>query len=269
LSDNKNFSFIKGDLLDTRDIKDALVDVSKVYHLAANPDVRFSETNTKTCFEQNILASYNLFETVRKNNVNDITFISTCAVYGDAKLLPTPESYQTVPISVYGASKLAAEGLLCSFCHTFGMKSVIFRLANIIGNGSNHGVIYDFINKLKMNSEELEILGNGKQSKSYLYIDDCIDGILFAEGKSKSKTEIFNLGSKDMIDVKTIADIVVKVLGLKNVRYVFSNKFNGRGWKSDMKLMQLSIDKIKKLGWKPEYNSKQAVEKTVKELARV
>ncbi len=269
LKDDKNFDFIKGDLLNVEDIENALTDVSKVYHLAANPDVRLSEVDTKSHFEQNIVASYNLLEGMRIKKINEIVFLSTSTVYGDAKILPTPEDYRTIPISVYGASKMAAESLIYSYCHTFGIKSVVLRLANVIGPRSNHGVIYDFMNKLKKNPKELEILGDGKQNKSYLYIEDCVDGILFAEKKSKNNIEIFNLGSEDKVNVKTIAKLVVEGIGLKNVKYRFTGGFNGRGWKSDIKLMQLSIDKIKKLGWRPKYNSKQAVEKTVKELARV
>jgi UDP-glucose 4-epimerase len=269
LKGNKNFSFIKGDLLKIEDIENALKGVSKVYHIAANPDVRLGEVDTKTHFEQNIVASYNLLEVMRRSNVKNIVFTSTSAVYGDAKVIPTPEDYPTMPISTYGASKLAVEGLISSYCHTFGMQAVIFRFANVIGKRSNHGVIVDFIKKLKNNPNELEILGDGTQTKSYVYIDDCIEGMLFGEEKAKSSFEVFNLGSEDKITVKEIADLIVKCLGLKNVRYKLIGGYEGRGWKGDVKFMQLSIDKIKKLGWKPNYNSRDAVEKTVSALKQL
>jgi len=266
VKDNKNFSFIKGDLLKIGDIERALNDVSKVYHIAANPEVRLGETDTKTHFEQNIVASYNLLEAMRKNDVKGIIFTSTSAVYGDAKVIPTPEDYPTIPISTYGASKLAVEGLISSFCHTFDMSAVVFRFANVIGKRSNHGVIVDFIKKLKNNPNELEILGDGTQTKSYIYIDDCIEGMLFGEEKAKNDFEIFNLGSENKITVKEIADLIVKGLELKNVRYKFTGGYEGRGWRGDVKFMQLSIDKIKRLGWKPNYNSREAVEKIVNEI---
>jgi UDP-glucose 4-epimerase len=266
LENSKNFSFVRGDLLHTEDIERVLKGIYKVYHLAANPEVKIGETDTKTHFEQNIVASYNLLECMRKNNIKNIIFTSSSTVYGDAEILPTDENYKTIPISTYGASKLAVESLIYSFCHTFEMNSIVLRFANVIGSRSNHGVIYDFINKLKKNPNELEILGDGTQSKSYIYIDDCIDGILFAENKTKNNVSIFNLGSEDKISVKEIADIVTKRLELKNVKYKFTGGINGRGWKGDVKTMQLSIERIKKLGWKPKYNSRQAVEKTVDDL---
>jgi len=269
LKDNNNFSFVKGDLLKPEDIESALDDVSKVYHIAANPEVRLGEVDTKTHFEQNIVASYNLLEAIRKNNIKKIIFTSTSAVYGDAKVIPTPEEYPTMPISTYGASKLAVEGMLSSFCHTFGMQAVVFRFANVIGSRSDHGVLIDFIKKLKNNPRELEILGDGSQTKSYIYIDDCIEGMLFGEEKAKNDFEIFNLGSEDKITVKEIADLVVNSLGLKDVRYRFTGGYEGRGWKGDVKFMQLSIDKIKKLGWKPKYNSKEAVRKAINDLKQI
>jgi len=269
LKDNKKFSFINGDLLKVEEIDAALRKVSKVYHIAANPEVRLGETNTKTHFEQNIVASYNLLEAMRKNDVKNIIFTSTSAVYGDAKVIPTSEGYPVMPISTYGASKLAVEGMISSFCHTFGMKGIVFRFANVIGRGSNHGVIIDFIKKLKNNPNELEILGDGTQTKSYIYIDDCIEGMLFGEEKSNVNFELFNLGSEDKITVKELADLVVNGLGLNDVKYKFTGGYQGRGWKGDVKFMQLSIEKIKKLGWKPKYNSKEAVKKTVNEVKQL
>jgi UDP-glucose 4-epimerase len=269
LKDNKKFSFIKGDLLKAEDIEVALRNVSRVYHIAANPEVRLGETNTKTHFEQNIVASYNLLEAMRKNDVKKIVFTSTSAVYGDAKVIPTSENYPAMPISTYGASKLAVEGMISSFCHTFSMNGIVFRFANVIGRGSNHGVLIDFIKKLKNNPNELEILGDGTQTKSYIYIDDCIEGMLFGEEKSNVNFELFNLGSEDKITVKELAYLVVNGLGLNDVKYKFTGGYEGRGWKGDVKFMQLSIEKIKKLGWKPRYNSKEAVEKTVNEVKQL
>ncbi len=259
---------IEGSLLKKRDIRKALNECDIVFHLAANPDVRIGTINTKIHFDNNILATYNLLEEMRKKGIKKIIFTSSSTVYGDATILPTPENYAPlIPISLYGASKLAAEALICSFCHTFDMEGIIYRFANVVGPRSTHGVIYDFIKKLRKNPNELEILGDGKQKKSYLYIDDCISAMLFGIEKAKEKVEIFNIGSDDWIEVKEIADIISKEMNLKP-KYKFTGGIDGRGWKGDVKFMRLDISKLKALGWKPKYNSKEAVRQTAKWLIK-
>ncbi len=264
---DKGLELIEGDLLNRDDIKKALSGCDTVFHLAANPDVRLGVENTEVHLEQNIIATYNLLEEMRKADVKKIAFTSSSTVYGEAEQIPTPESYgPLIPISLYGASKLAAEGLISAYCHTFDMQSVIYRFANVVGPRSTHGVTYDFIKKLRKNSHVLEILGDGSQKKSYLYISDCIDAMLFGMEKSKSKVEIFNIGSEDWVDVKKIADIVSREMGL-SPEYRFTGGVDGgRGWKGDVKIMRLSIDKLKNMGWKPEYGSKESIEMTAKWL---
>jgi UDP-glucose 4-epimerase len=259
---NPNFKFYKVDLL-TDEINGYFKGVDEVWHLAANADVRKALKDTEVDIKQNILVTYRVLEAMRKNNVKKIIFTSSSTVYGEAKKIPTPENYPCKPISLYGVSKLACEGLISAYVHTFDLNAVIFRLANIIGHRLTHGVIYDFIQKLKRNPNELEILGDGNQKKSYLYVEDCVNGMIFASRKVKSNLEIFNLGSEDWITVKEIAEIVYKELNL-NPKLRFGE--SDRGWKGDVPLMLLDISKIKKLGWKPRYNSKEAVELTVKEL---
>ena len=259
---------IEGDLLNREDIKEALRGCEIVFHLAANPDVRVGVVNTKVHFDNNILATYNLLEEMKGAGVKEIVFTSSSTVYGDAEKIPTPENYAPlIPISLYGASKLAAEALICSYCHTFDMEAIIYRFANVVGPRSTHGVIYDFIKKLRKNPNELEILGDGKQRKSYLYIDDCIDAMLFGMQKKEEQVEIFNIGSEDWIEVKEIADIVSEEMGLKP-EYKFTGGINGRGWKGDVKFMRLDISKLKALGWKPKYGSKEAVRMTAKWLIK-
>ena len=254
---------VKGDLLYRNDIKKAIKDIDIVFHLAANPDVRLGAIDTNIHFQQNIVATYNLLEEMRMAGVKKIVFTSSSTVYGEASIIPTPENYgPLVPISLYGASKLAAEALITAYCHTFDMEAKIYRFANVVGPRSTHGVIYDFINKLRKNPKELEILGDGSQKKSYLYIDDCIDAMLFGL-KSNKKVEIFNIGSEDWINVKKIAEIVSQEMNL-NPKFIFTGGVDGRGWKGDVKIMRLAIDKLKKLGWKPRYNSEQAVRLTAK-----
>jgi len=256
---NPRFRFYQADLL-TDDIDKYFRNVDEVWHLAANPDTRTALKDTKVDIEQNILVTYKVLEAMRKNNINRIIFTSSSTVYGEAKQIPTPEDYPCKPISLYGASKLACESLISAYVHTFDFNAVIFRLANTIGPRLTHGVIHDFIEKLKKNPNKLEILGDGNQKKSYLYITDCIDGMLFASRKV-SNFEIFNLGSEDWISVKEICEIVCKELNL-TPRLEFSS--NNRGWKGDVPLMLLDISKIKQLDWKPKFNSKNTVMLTVK-----
>jgi len=256
----------EGDLLRQQDISKAIDGCDVVFHLAANPDVRIGAINTRTHLDNGILATYNLLEEMRRKGINKIIFTSSSTVYGEASIIPTPENYgPLIPISLYGAAKLAAEALISSYCHTFDMEAIIYRFANVVGPRSTHGVIYDFIKKLRKNPQELEILGDGKQRKSYLYVDDCIDAMLFGMEKAKEKVEIFNIGSEDWVEVKEIADIVSEEMGLKP-EYRFTGGIDGRGWKGDVKFMRLDISKLKNMGWKPKYSSREAIRLTAKWL---
>jgi UDP-glucose 4-epimerase len=266
---NPRFKFIRGDLLNPHDLKDALKGCEVVFHLAANPDVKIGAFNTRVDYEQNILATYNLLEVMRETGeCKKIVFTSTSTVYGEAEKMPTPEDYGPLkPISLYGASKLACEALISGYSHLFGFKSVICRLANIVGSRSGHGVIYDFIRKLRSNPNRLEVLGDGTQRKSYLYIKDCVEAILIASEKSVEQVEVYNIGSEDTVDVATIADIVIREMGLKSVEVCYTGGVDGgRGWKGDVKEMLLDISKIKRLGWKPKLNSREAVERATKDI---
>ncbi|MDI3497179.1 NAD-dependent epimerase/dehydratase family protein [Archaeoglobus sp.] len=258
---NEAARLVKADLA-ADDIKDYLKGAEEVWHIAANPDVRIGAENPDEIYRNNVLATYRLLEAMRKAGVSRIVFTSTSTVYGEAKVIPTPEDYPTHPISLYGASKLACEALIESYCHTFDMQAWIYRFANVIGRRSTHGVIYDFIMKLKRNPEELEILGNGEQNKSYIYISDCVDAMLFGL-RGDERVNIFNIGSEDQIKVKRIAEIVCEELGL-SPRFRFTG--GDRGWKGDVPVMLLSIEKLKRLGWKPRYNSEEAVRMAVRDL---
>ena len=265
---DSRFKFIMGDLLNPDDIKKALKDCEIVFHLAANPNVRIGAFNTRIDYEQNILATYNLLEALRESTqCKNIVFTSTSAVYGEAKKMPTPEDYGPLkPISLYGASKLACEALISGYSHLFGFKSVICRLANIVGSRSGHGVIYDFINKLRSNPKMLEVLGDGTQRKSYLYVKDCVEAMILAAEKSNSQVEIYNIGSEDSVNVVAVAKIVIEEMGLKDVEIRYTGGVDGgRGWKGDVKVMLLDISKIKSLGWKPKLNSAEAVRQAAKD----
>jgi len=259
------FKLVRADLLDgdviDRELKEGY-DV--VFHLAAIPDVRLGEKMPEIS-KIDILATYNLLDAMRKRDVKNIVFSSSSTVYGEAPPVPLKENYgPLLPISVYGAAKLACEALISSFCHTFDMKGWIFRFANVVGSRSTHGVIFDFIKKLRKNPKELEILGNGKQKKSYLYISDCIDGMLFGFERSSDQINLFNLGTEGATEVNDIAKMVVEEMGLEGVKFRYTG--GDRGWKGDVPRFQFNIEKIKSLGWKPKYESDEAVRKAIRDL---
>jgi len=261
---NPDFSLVKGDLLDPAAIERVCKDIDLVCHVAANPDVKLGASDTKVHLDQNILATYNLLEAMRKGSVKKIAFTSTSTVYGEASVIPTPEDYgPLIPISLYGASKLACEALITSYSHTFDVQAWIFRFANIVGPRSTHGITVDFIKKLKENPRKLEILGDGKQEKSYLHVSECVDAILFAIENSKEEVNIFNIGSEDTISATEIGKVVVEEMGLSDVEFTYTG--GSRGWKGDVPRMRLGIEKLKAIGWKPAYTS----EKSVRETARV
>lgn len=268
--ENKKFHFINKDLDDDKSLSKALQDVKIVFHIAADPEVRTGFKHPEISYRENIRNTFCLLEQIRKSNAETILFTSSSTVYGEPNIMPTPENYGPLyPISPYGASKLACEALISSYCHTYGIKGQIFRLANVIGSRSKHGVLYDFINKLRTNKKKLEVLGNGKQSKSYLHISDCIDCFFFCQAVQKLPTEIFNVGNDDKIDVISLANIVCNSMNLKDVEMVTTGGTkDGRGWIGDVKTMHLDVSKLKKLGWRPKLSSVEAVNLASSEILR-
>lgn len=263
--ENPDFSLVKGDLLEPEAIEGVCKDVDMVCHIAANPDVRLGASDTKVHLDQNILATYNLLEAMRKSSAKKIAFTSTSTVYGEASVMPTPEDYgPLIPISLYGASKLACEALITAYSHTFDMQAWIFRFANIVGPRGTHGITVDFIKKLKENPCRLEILGDGKQEKSYLHVSECVDAILFAIGKSKEEVNIFNIGSEDTISATEIGKVIVEEMGLSDVEFAYTG--GSRGWKGDVPKMRLGIEKLKAIGWKPVYTSEKSIRDTARAL---
>jgi UDP-glucose 4-epimerase len=263
---------LRGDCKKPSGVKKAVSDVDVVFHFAANPEVRLELNDPENCFEQNIYATHVLLEALRQtHDVEKVVFASTSTVYGDVDVFPTHESYGPLkPISIYGASKLASEAMVSSYAYLYNFAAVLLRFANIIGPKSKHGVIPDFINKLRKNEKELEILGDGTQCKSYLYIDDCVNAILTACEKSNRQVEIFNVGSEDWVNVSRIAEIVVEETSLKNVKFRFTGEVDeGRGWKGDVKKMLLDISRLKALGWKPKYKSEEAVRIATKHILEI
>ncbi len=263
------FDFVKGDLLRSSEITAALDGCRVVYHLAANPEVRGWLAGPDEHFKQNIVGTYNLLEAIREQGMVELlVFTSTSTVYGEANVIPTPETYAPLkPISNYGASKLAAEALICSYSSLYGFRSVVYRMANVVGPRSGHGVIYDFVEKLKKNPNELEVLGDGTQSKSYLFVDDCVTGMIMGAIHAKETVEILNIGSEDRINVLEIAKMVIEEMGLKDVEIMLTGGVDGgRGWKGDVKLMQLDMSRLRMFGWKPQFGSMEAVRFTTRYL---
>jgi UDP-glucose 4-epimerase len=264
-------SFVKGDLLEPETVIDALDGCDVVYHLAANPEVRASRASPEEHFRQNIEATHRLLEAVRvAGGVDLLVFASSSTVYGEAAKVPTPEDYGPLkPISHYGASKLAAEALVSAYASMYGFRAVIFRLANIVGPRSNHGVIYDFVNKLRADPGKLEVLGDGSQSKSYLHVDDCVSGMVLGAEKASERVEVFNLGSDDRVSVMEIAGIVIEEMGIEGCEMLLTEGVDGgRGWAGDVKVMQLDSSKLRSLGWAPRMSSVEAVRMTVLTLVR-
>ena len=266
---SKNVTVIEGDCRDPVAVGKALKGVDTLYHFAANPEVRLDRNDPATCFQQNIFATYTLLEGVKSHpDVHSVVFASSSTVCGEPETIPTPENYgPLIPISLYGASKLASEALVNGYGRTFDRTAIILRFANIIGPRSQHGVIFDFAEKLGRNPTQLEILGDGTQEKSYLYVTDCISAIEAASKTAQIDVALYNIGSEDQVLVTKIAEIVAEEAGLKNVSFTCTGGVDGgRGWKGDVKKMLLDVGKLKSLGWKPQLSSEDAVRKTASGL---
>lgn len=256
--DNEKFRFIRGDINDLPGMAD-LDDVDVVIHLAANSDVKNGSEEPAIDFRNNVEGTFGLLQYMRKRDVGEILFASSSTVYGEASQIPTPEDYGPyLPISSYGASKMSCEGFITAYSHYYGIRGTIFRFANIVGKNSTHGVIYDFIRKLQKTPKTLEILGDGTQRKSYLHVEDCVRAMMYVHEKSR-KTDIFNLGNPQTTSVTKIADIVVSAMGLPDVKYNYTGGIDGRGWRGDVKIAQLGVEKLFSTGWKNRYNSDESV----------
>lgn len=255
---------VEGDITDRPFLEEA-IQGEVVFHLAANPDVRSGAEDPGRDMDENVQGTFNVLEAMRANEVDRIVFTSSSTVYGEADDFPTPESYGSLkPISMYGASKIAGESLISAYTGTFGFRSWVFRLANIIGPRNEKGVIYDFIHKLEEDSDVLDVLGNGEQQKSYLYVDDCVEAIMIGFQKSDGSMDIFNVGSTDTVAVKTIAETVADHFDDPRIEYESKEK----GWKGDVTEMLLDIKKLQELGWEPSMNSEDAVRETTENLIR-
>jgi UDP-glucose 4-epimerase len=233
-----------------------------VFHLAAQADIRKSLLGFKGDLDNNVVGTLNILEAMKKHNVKDLVFASTSAIYGEAAIRPTPEDYSPIQTSLYGASKLACEAFAEAYTEFTQVKLWAFRFANVVGERCQRGVVGDFVRKLLKNPKELEILGNGKQSKEYLYVKDCVNGMITGHLQSSKKVNIFNLGMERQTIVDEVADIVIEEMGLRNVKRRYTG--GERGWIGDNPIVELSLNKIKELGWKVEVSSEEAIRRTAR-----
>jgi UDP-glucose 4-epimerase len=262
LKNDRRFRFVKADLKDGKAMDKLVSGNDAVFHMAAHANIRTSLVDHKADLENNLTGTINLLEGMVKHKVNDMVFASSSAVYGEAALQPTPEDYMPVQTSLYGASKLACEAFAQGFTEFAPIRFWAFRFANVVGERCRRGVTWDFVRKLKRNPEELEILGDGKQSKEYLYVGDCVDGMMKGYRQAPGSVNAFNLGHVKQTTVDQVADLVISEMGLKSVRRKYTG--GAKGWIGDNPVVVLSIEKIGRLGWKPETSSEEAIRRNVR-----
>ena len=258
---NSKFQLIEGDILDKSALSSAMSGCDFVFHLAANADVRFGLEHPGRDLEQNTIGTFNVLEAMRLNGINKIAFSSTGSVYGECSVIPTPENAPfPIQTSLYAASKLAGEGLIASYCEGFGFQSWIFRFVSILGERYSHGHIYDFYQKLQKDPTQLEVLGNGKQRKSYLYVQDCLDAMSYAIKNADEKVNIFNLGTNEYCEVNDSIRLITSTLKVNpELNYTGSE----RGWIGDNPFIFLGCNKINTLGWSPKLSIQEGILKTV------
>lgn len=255
------FRLIEGDLLDTGAIGAAAVDVDTVFHLAANADVRFGLEHPRRDLEQNTIATFNVLEAMRAAGARTIAFSSTGSVYGEAKVIPTPEDAGfPIQTSLYGASKVAGEGLIAAYAEGFGIRAFIFRFVSILGERYTHGHVFDFCRKLAADPTRLDVLGDGRQRKSYLHVGDCVEAMLHAIATAPDKVNVFNLGTDEYVEVNDSIAVIAGRLGVKP-ELVYSG--GERGWVGDNPFIFLDTRRIRALGWQPKLTIRQGVERTV------
>jgi UDP-glucose 4-epimerase len=260
----EGFKFVQGDTLDGDRLSEAMKGCEFVFHLAANADVRFGTQHPRKDLEQNTIAAFSVLEAMRRAGVKRIGFSSTGSIYGEPDVFPTPEDYKfPVQTSLYGASKLAGEGLIEAYCEGFGFQGYIFRFVSIMGERYTHGHVLDFYAKLLKNPDELEVLGDGKQRKSYLYVQDCISAMLTVIEKTRDKVNIFNLGTDEYCEVNTSIGWITKALDLRpRIKY----GGGARGWTGDSPFIFLDTKKVRSLGWTPRFTIEQSILRTLEYL---
>jgi len=259
------FQLVEGDTLEADDLARAMTGADTVYHLAANADVRFGTQHPRKDLEQNTIATFNVLEAMRANGIKRIAFSSTGSIYGEPDVFPTPETAPfPVQTSLYGASKLAGEGLIQAYCEGYGFEGFIFRFVSILGERYSHGHVFDFYKSLRANPRELRVLGNGLQRKSYLYVQDCIDAILAVMQRGeRGKTRIFNLGTDEYCQVNDSIGWITAHLGISPKLHYTGGE---RGWVGDSPFIFLDTARVRSLGWRPKLTIRQGIIRTLEYL---
>jgi len=256
---------VEGDLGVLEDVSDAIAGHDTVIHFASNPDIARGMMETDLDLREGTMLTYNVLEAMRRNGVKRLLYASGSGVYGDVGTTPTPEHFgPLLPISLYGASKLACEGLISAFCGQFELQAWIFRFANVVGRRQTHGVCFDFIRRLRDEPGRLTILGDGTQSKSYIHVSDVVGAMLHVFKHATERVNVFNVATEDYIEVTSIAKIVMEEMGLETAKLEYTG--GDRGWKGDVPKVRFVLDRIHALGWTATMNTREAVVKSVREM---
>jgi len=260
------FTFHEFDLLDLDRVVALITELApdRIWHLAANSDISFGTKYTDFDLKGGTLVTYNVLEAMRRAQIREIVFSSSGAVYGEPEVMPTPEDYGPIlPISLYAASKVACETLITAFAHNYDIRSWIFRFGNIVGPNPTHGVIHDFVLRLLDDPTKLVVLGDGSQSKPYVYVEDCLDGMEYGVAHARERVNCFNLAVNDQTSVREIAEWTIETMGVHpDVQYGTSP----RGWLGDVPYVKLDTRRMTALGWAPKLSSNEAVKRTIKEV---
>jgi len=261
----KGFRVCAADVLDFPTLKEAMKGHDCVFHISASNNIAGGLEQTDLDLKQGTMATYNVLEAMRQNGIKRIVYSSSATVYGNPKVFPTPEDYgPLLTVSLYGASKLASEGLIYAYSNLFGLQAWIFRFGNVSGSRATHAVLFDFINKLRKNPRELEILGDGQQKRPFFVVQDCVDGMLFGLEHAKDPVNVFNLGVSSMTDITTVARILVEEMGLGDVTFKYTG--GPLGFPGDVPKVSLDVEKMARLGWRTRYDSTQAVRQAIRNM---
>lgn len=265
------FKLVRGDNLDPKGLTEAMAGCDTVFHLAANADVRFGLNHPGKDLEQNTIATFHVLEAMRANGIKRIAFSSTGSVYGEAEVIPTPEKHPfPVQTSLYAASKVAGEGLIQAYCEGYGFEGYIFRFVSILGERYTHGHVFDFYQQLRKDPTRLRVLGDGKQRKSYLYVQDCLDGMLHVMGRETARqarhgVETYNLGTAEFVQVTDSIRFISDALGLQpELEFTGGNK----GWVGDNPFIFLDTEKMLSTGWKPKLTIQEGITRTLRWLEK-
>jgi len=269
LAQHPRFTFHEMDLLDLDGVVKLMEDFrpDRIWHLAANSDISFGTKYTDFDLKGGTLVTYNLLEAMRRTGVNEIVFSSSGAVYGEPTVMPTPEDYGPIlPISLYAASKVACETLITAFAHNYDLHAWIYRFGNIVGPNPTHGVIHDFVLRLRDDPTRLVVLGDGSQSKPYVYVEDCLDGMEFGIAHTRAHVNVHNLAVDDQTSVREITDWTIEAMGIDRASIDVQYGDSPRGWRGDVAQVQLDTRRMTALGWQPKLTSREAVQRTIREV---